>query len=151
MRKAVLLFTDLLTVALLGHFPNAFASPATRDATDGPHRPRIALVLSGGGARGYAHIGVLKTLESLRVPVDMVVGTSMGAVVGGLYASGLPAEELERRVSATNLGEVAFDRIRRSSLPQSLREDEAEYPISMSAGIDDTGKLKLPKGFVRAN
>jgi NTE family protein len=151
MRKAVLLFTVLLAFASLGYFPNAFASPATAAATDGPHRPRIALVLSGGGARGYAHIGVLKTLESLRVPIDMVVGTSMGAVVGGLYASGLPAEELERRVSATNLGEVAFDRIRRSSLPQSLREDEAEYPISMSAGIDDTGKLKLPKGFVRAN
>ena len=54
-------------------------------------------------------------------------------------------------MSATNLGEVAFDRIARSSLPQSLREDEVDYPISVSAGIDDTGKLKLPKGFVRAN
>ncbi|SAL44812.1 OMP85 family outer membrane protein [Caballeronia choica] len=131
--------------AVSGATPSALASAAT------PARPRIALVLSGGGARGYAHIGVLKTLEALRIPVDMVIGTSMGAVVGGLYASGLPAEELERRVSATNLGEVAFDRIARSSLPQSLREDEVDYPISVSAGIDDTGKLKLPKGFVRAN
>ena len=131
--------------AVIGATPSALGSAAT------PARPRIALVLSGGGARGYAHIGVLKTLEALRIPVDMVIGTSMGAVVGGLYASGLPAEELERRVSATNLGEVAFDRIARSSLPQSLREDEVDYPISVSAGIDDTGKLKLPKGFVRAN
>ena len=52
-------------------------------------RPRIGLVLSGGGARGAAHIGVLKVLEDLRIPVDYVAGTSMGAIIGGLYASGM--------------------------------------------------------------
>ena len=53
-----------------------------------PARPKIGLVLSGGGARGGAHVGVLKVLEELRVPVDFVTGTSMGALVGGLYCSG---------------------------------------------------------------
>ena len=57
--------------------------------------PRTGLVLSGGGARGGAHVGVLKVMEELRVPVDFVVGTSMGSIVGGLYASGMSPEEME--------------------------------------------------------
>ena len=61
--------------------------------------PRIGLVLSGGGARGSAHIGVLKVLEELRIPIHSIAGTSMGALVGGIYASGLPLEEMERRVT----------------------------------------------------
>src|SRR5690349_20711663 len=57
-------------------------------------RPRIGLVLSGGGARGLAHVGVLKVLERERVPIDVIAGTSMGAIIGGLYASGMSAEQL---------------------------------------------------------
>ena len=60
-----------------------------------PTRPRIGLVLGGGGAKGAAHVGVLTLLEDLRVPVDCVVGTSMGALVGGTYASGMTAAEVE--------------------------------------------------------
>ena len=59
-----------------------------------PHRLRIGLVLSGGGARGIAHVGVLQVLEQLHVPIDAIAGTSMGAVVGGLYASGLSSEQI---------------------------------------------------------
>ena len=58
-------------------------------------RPRIGLVLSGGGARGLPHIGVLKVLEDLRVPIDCVAGTSMGAVVGGAYAAGIAPDAME--------------------------------------------------------
>src|SRR4051812_21845548 len=76
-------------------------SLAAQDAPDAPpqaehRRPRIGLVLSGGGARGAAHIGVLKVLEENHVPIDAIAGTSMGAVVGGLYASGLNAADVER-------------------------------------------------------
>ena len=60
-------------------------------------RPRIGLVLGGGGAKGAAHVGVLDVLDELRIPVDCIVGTSMGALVGGTYASGLSADELEDR------------------------------------------------------
>src|SRR5687768_6926439 len=63
-------------------------------------RPRIGLVLAGGGAKGVAHIGVLKVLDELNVPVDYVVGTSMGSILAGAYASGLTGAELERRVRA---------------------------------------------------
>ncbi|MEG1324903.1 MAG: patatin-like phospholipase family protein, partial [Janthinobacterium sp.] len=64
-------------------------------------RPRIALVLSGGGARGLAHIGVLKVLQELHVPIDMVVGTSMGGVVGGAYAAGASVADLEKMARET--------------------------------------------------
>jgi len=62
-------------------------------------RPKIGLVLSGGGARGLAHIGVLKVLEELHVPVDFIAATSMGAIVGGLSATGMGAGEMERRLA----------------------------------------------------
>ena len=63
-------------------------------------RPSIGLVLSGGGARGGAHIGVLKALEELRVPVDQLAGTSIGAVIGGFYVSGMSVVELEQLVES---------------------------------------------------
>src|SRR6202051_3990659 len=75
------------------------AADLPRDAAELPRdpllRPRICVVLSGGGARGIAHIGVLKVLEDLKIPIDCIAGTSMGAVVGGLYASGMNAREVE--------------------------------------------------------
>lgn len=113
-------------------------------------RPRIGLVLSGGGARGYAHLGVLQYLEKLHIPVDYIAATSMGALVGGLYASGISAEELEQRLAHTNLSDIAFDRNERAKLPQSQREDDFQYPISIAVGYDD-GKLKLAPGLVQGN
>lgn len=131
------------------------AAPALQGLADAAHsalgkRPRICLALSGGGARGYAHIGVLKALEALHVPVDCIAGTSMGAVVGGLYASGLSAGELEQRLSHTDLSDIAFDRNERAQLPQKLREDNFAYPIGISLGFGDK-KFKLPTGLVQGN
>src|SRR6516225_8438054 len=89
--------------------PNSQAGPqgaraerqeAPPDAT--AKRPRIALALAGGGARGGAHIGVLKVLEELHVPIDCIAGTSMGALVGGGYASGMPAAEIEKFVAGVD-------------------------------------------------
>src|SRR3954451_18872489 len=72
-------------------------------------RPKIGLVLSGGGARGVAHVGVLKVLNEMRIPVDYVVGTSMGSIVAGAYSSGMSAEEMERRVRAVRWDRVLSD------------------------------------------
>ena len=113
-------------------------------------RPRIGLVLSGGGARGYAHLGVLKALEEMYIPIDYVAATSMGGVVGGLYASGLSADQLDHILTGTNLSDIAFDRDERAKLPQSQREDDFQYPVGLSAGYGD-GKLKLPAGLVQGN
>jgi len=123
---------------------------AADNGADAASRPRIGLVLSGGGARGYAHLGVLQYLEELRVPVDYIAATSMGALIGGLYASGISAQELERRLLHMNLNDIAFDRSERAELPQSQREDDFQYPISIAAGYDD-GQLKLATGLVQGN
>jgi len=74
----------------------AQAAPAPSIAPEAQAaRPKIGLVLSGGGARGAAHIGVLKVLEELRVPVDVIAGTSMGSIVGAAYATGMSIPEME--------------------------------------------------------
>jgi NTE family protein len=135
-------------LAGLAYVNPAAAAPAADSAS--PARPRIGLVLSGGGARGYAHLGVLQALEKMHIPIDYVAATSMGAVVGGLYASGLSVDELDRILTETNLSDIAFDRNERADLPQSQREDDYQYPIGLAAGYGD-GKLKLPAGLVQGN
>ncbi|MDO8735204.1 MAG: patatin-like phospholipase family protein, partial [Elusimicrobiota bacterium] len=70
-------------------------------------RPKIALVLGGGGARGLAHIGVLKALEEKEIPIDIIVGTSVGALVGGLYASGMKIEDLEKMGQGIGWNEIS--------------------------------------------
>ena len=87
-------------------------------------RPKIALVLSGGGAKGAAHIGVLKALERRRIPVDIVVGTSMGSYVAGLYAMGLSADEVEKITLGIDWNKGYQDRVGRDEL--SMRQKKQE-------------------------
>ena len=84
----------LAALALASAIFVAAPTPARADQAVQPQssRPRIGLVLAGGGAKGGAHVGVLKVLEELHVPVDCIAGTSMGALIGGGYASGIPAD-----------------------------------------------------------
>lgn len=120
-------------------------------ADGGPSgRPSIGLALSGGGARGYAHLGVLKVLEENRIPIDCIAGTSMGAVVGGLYASGMPAEDMQKRLSQIDLADIAFDVTERADLPQSRREDERYYINGLTLGFGAKG-VKAPAGLVQGN
>ncbi len=132
----------------------AVAAPTTNVSCTpdgGPaDRPPIGLVLSGGGARGYAHLGVLKVLEDNRIPVDCIAATSMGAVVGGLYASGMNATEMEKRLSQINLADIAFDVTNRADLPQSQREDEQVYADALTLGFGAKG-VKAPVGLVQGN
>ncbi|PXX24668.1 MULTISPECIES: patatin-like phospholipase family protein [Burkholderia] len=113
-------------------------------------RPSIGLVLSGGGARGYAHLGVLKVLEENRIPIDCIAGTSMGAVVGGLYASGMAAADMQKRLSEVNLADIAFDVVERADLPQTSREDERLYINGLTLGFGKSG-VKAPVGLVQGN
>ena len=111
----------------------ALASAAAEPVEAPPHRPKVALVLSGGGARGSAHIGVLKVLEEYHVPVDLVVGTSMGSIVGGLYASGWSSEELEKEITAIDWGTVFVDRLPRDAKTFRRKEEDSRFliPIKM--------------------
>lgn len=108
-------------------------------------RPKVGLVLSGGGVRGLAHIGVLKVLKQLKIPVDLVVGTSMGAVVGGAYASGRSIEELEEFVQHTDWPAVLADRPPRQNLSYRRREEDQLIPSRLELGVDPRGgRTTLP-------
>jgi NTE family protein len=132
----------ILVTLLLSLFASGQAYAAEDD------RPRIGLVLGGGGARGIAHIGVLKELERLQVPIDAIAGTSMGAIVGGLYASGLTAEELEEVVLSLNWSEALSDTPRRRNLSFRRKQDDVRYPIDLELGVRGR-KILLPKGLVQ--
>jgi len=75
-----------------------------------PHREGIVLVLSGGGTKGLSHIGVLEVLEREKIPIAAIVGTSMGAIIGGLYASGYTAQDMKEILTNVNLMEIISDR-----------------------------------------
>ncbi|MDH3289167.1 MAG: patatin-like phospholipase family protein [Betaproteobacteria bacterium] len=108
-------------------------------------RPRIGLVLSGGGARGVAHIGVLKVLEEMRVPVDCIAGTSMGALVGGVYASGEPLDKITESIGKVNWDEIFTDEPPRSERPFNVKRDDFTPLFRFQLGLRDW-KLLLPPG-----
>jgi NTE family protein len=118
------------------------------DDPSATERPRVGLVLGGGGARGAAHIGVLKELERLRVPIDAIAGTSMGAIVGGLYASGRSATELEELVASLDWAVALSDESNRENLSFRRKQDEREVPIDFNVGIQGTDFV-LPKGAIQ--
>jgi NTE family protein len=124
--------------------PAGAAEPAPAD----PGRPRIGLVLSGGGARGVAHVGVLKALEEMRVPIDAIAGTSMGAVVGGLYASGMTAAEIEREFGSVDWQDAFRDRPSRDGLSLRRKREDREFLVQLPLGIRD-GKVQLPSGLIQ--
>lgn len=110
-------------------------------------RPRLGLVLSGGGARGAAHVGVLKVLEELRIPVDLITGTSMGSAVGGLYATGLTAAELETLFSHFDWAGAFTDSPPRRDLSFRRKEDDRTFLVRARIGLRN-GQIRLPRGFV---
>ena len=125
-----------------------FAATDNVDADDTAARPKIGLVLGGGGARGAAHIGVLKELERLRIPVDAIAGTSMGAIIGGLYATGLNADELERLVNSIDWNAALSDAPDRKALSFRRKQDDREFPIKLELGLRGTD-LVLPNGVIQ--
>ena len=149
----------LLLVSLLAGAPSLRAQPVGAEPGTEPvaepfvgpllGRPRIGLVLSGGGARGLAHVGVLKVLEQARIPIDAIAGTSMGAIIGGLYASGLRADELERELRALDWTGLFANRLPREALSQRRKEEDFEISPALEVGLNrTTGEPMLPLGSV---
>lgn len=142
------LYTFLAGLLVCGGLPTAFAQQGS-DANDSrPARPRIGLVLSGGGARGAAHVGVLKTLEALHVPVDAIAGTSMGAVVGGLYASGMSAAQIEKELDTIDWADAFRDRPQRSRLNFRRKLEDRDFLVQLPLGFRD-GRFQLPRGLIQ--
>jgi NTE family protein len=133
----------LLTLVVMMTF-----APERAEASPAAGRPRIGLVLSGGGARGIAHIGVLKVLEEMRIPVDVVTGTSMGAIVGGLYAAGLSPEELEALVTSVEWNEAFRDKPAPEEQSFRRKQDTQQYQIDFDLGFKN-GQFTIPLGLVQ--
>jgi len=123
-------------------------TPATPAAQAQPARPRIGLVLSGGGARGAAHIGVLEVLDELHVPVDAIAGTSMGAVIGGLYASGMSGREIDALLSSVDWQDAFRDRPRRTDLAFRRKQEDLDYLVNIPLGVRGR-KLLIPRGLIQ--
>ncbi|MCL1076280.1 patatin-like phospholipase family protein [Shewanella dokdonensis] len=131
------LFLRLLSLCLLG---SIFAATAA-------DRPKIGLVLSGGGAKGAAHVGVLKVLEAHHIPVDYVAGTSIGAYVGGMYALGYSANEIEALMMKQNWSSGYSDLIPREQLAYREKQTRDQYNIPLNLGIRD-GEVQAPSGVL---
>src|SRR5438552_1461928 len=109
-------------------------------------RPRICVVLSGGGARGAAHIGVLKVLEEYRIPIDCIAGTSMGALVGAAYATGSSVAEMEKLVEELSTETLFKERPPRQELSVRRKQEDQLNLVGPEVGSRD-GEFFLQKGF----
>ncbi len=140
-----------LAVWLLFPLSFVFSSLALADSEspiEEVKRPKIAVVLAGGGAKGAAHIGVLKALEEMHIPVDYLTGTSMGAYVGGLYATGMSADEIESFIYTVDWNSGYRDRVERSQRRVRDKESEDRYQLRTDLGLR-FGEVRTPRGFVQ--
>ncbi|HEY5757188.1 MAG TPA: patatin-like phospholipase family protein [Steroidobacter sp.] len=145
-------FRRLLCAVLLAGALQA-ANPITSYGAEAPQvagRPRIGLVLAGGGAKGGAHVGVLKVLEELRVPIDCIAGTSMGALIGGGYAAGIPADELEKFLIAIDWKRVVGSQGRRDLEPIEQKRSGPTYSNEFEFGVTPNG-LATPAGLINTS
>lgn len=137
----------------LGHAAALAASvvvlgPGTPAVAEQAVRPRVGLVLSGGAARGAAHVGILRVLEELAIPIDVVVGTSMGAAVGGLWSAGLSADELSEALGGVNWAQAFSDRPPRRFRSYRRKEDERGLRLRAQVGLDWRG-IAFPLGLLQ--
>ncbi|MGK2858006.1 MAG: patatin-like phospholipase family protein [Thermoanaerobaculia bacterium] len=140
-RHSSVLTVGSILMALLAH------GSAAQTEDQPPPRPRIGLVLSGGAALGSAHVGVIKVLEEMRIPIDFVAGTSMGAIVGGLYASGVSPAEMETILATTDWRNLLDDRPPRRQLPYRRKVDDQLYLTRFEAGFN-YGRFQIPPGLI---
>ena len=119
-------------------------------ADTAPRRPRIGLVLAGGGAKGGAHVGVLKVLEEMHVPIDCIAGTSMGSLVGGGYASGIPAADLQTFLVGIDWPKVIGGKGLRELAPIEQKRAGATYSNDLDVGLRD-GEIIVPGGLVNTS
>ena len=104
-------------------------------------RPKVGVVLGGGGAKGASHIGVLKYIEEMGIPVDYVAGTSMGSIIGGLYAMGYTPEELTQLIASMDWSQYIGNKIDRPMMSEEARRRSSTSILNIPFGRDS----QLPK------
>jgi len=137
----------LLGLSLWAQETPASTPPEVKTVAASPSRvrPRIGLVLEGGGALGLAHVGVIKWLEENRIPVDVIAGTSMGGLVGGIYASGESPDQIEALIRGIRWNEVLRGTTPYRDLSFRRKEDRRDYPNSFEFGLKHGAQF--PSGF----
>ncbi len=151
-RKNILFNLICFIVFTLFCFSNVAISATSKNVSpesepETTERPKIGLVLSGGGARGFAHIGVLKVLEENNVPIDYIVGTSMGSIIGGLYAIGLTPEEIEIGVKGIAWDKVFNDFANRDYKSYRRKQDDYDFFDIHRIGINKDG-VQISPGLI---
>ena len=127
----------------------ALLAGSSADGQEAPRRPKIGLALGGGGARGIAHIGVIRALEEMNIPIDYIAGTSMGSIAGGLYACGFTPEEMERVIQSIKWDTLFQDAPDRPEQSFRQKEDDFEHLIPFEFGLNfKKGGLVLPPGLI---
>ncbi|WP_158677664.1 MULTISPECIES: patatin-like phospholipase family protein [Chromobacteriaceae] len=120
------------------------------DAADATQVPEgVGVVLGGGGARGFAHLGVLKELERLRIPVACISGTSAGALIGGIYANGLPLDEMEREFNAADWDQMLSGKPARTDIPYDRKRNDYQNYLDVSFGLKG-GALRVPRSAINS-
>ncbi|AXK40206.1 patatin-like phospholipase family protein [Crenobacter cavernae] len=114
-----------------------------------PAEPRIGLVLGGGGARGFAHLGVLKELERLRIPIACIAGTSAGALIGGMYASGVPLDDMAKAFREADWEQMLSGSPPRSSVPYDRKRDDYKNYFNLTLGVRDGG-FRVPRSAINS-
>lgn len=114
-----------------------------------PGRQKVGLALSGGGARGAAHLGVLRVLEEMKIPIDYIAGTSMGSIVGGLYASGMTPDEIEHALKTMDWEHIFSDAPPRVERSFRRKRDDDLYLVKARLGISDDGEPRFPTGAIQ--
>lgn len=149
---AVLAAVCVIPATATAQDPSPVAQPSVTAPAEGqpPGRPRIGLVLAGGGAKGGAHVGVLKVLEELRVPVDCIAGTSMGALVGAGYASGIPAADLQQFLIDIDWKSVVGGLGQRDLEPIEQKRAGVTYSNDVELGFKN-GRVVVPGGLVNTS
>jgi len=117
-------------------------------AVEAKQKPCIGLVLGGGGARGAAHIGVLKVLERERIPICAIAGTSVGSIVGSLYAVGYTPEQIEAIVTGIDWKDMFDDEPVRAKLPMRRKDEDYRYLLDFKLGYRD-GRILIPRGAIQ--
>ena len=132
-------FIAILSVILL-------ALTAAAQDTVVPSRPKVGVVLSGGGAKGFAHIGALRVIEEAGIPIDYIAGTSMGSIIGGLYAVGYDPDMMQKLCTEQDWDLIIKDQIPRKFMPLEKRINERHYLLTMPY---KNGKLKLKRSLMK--
>lgn len=123
----------------------AWVQPSHAQQAAGSPQRSVTVVLAGGGAKGFAHLAVLRRLEQDHIKISKIIGTSMGAVVGGLYASGMSTQQIEQTIGNNDPAKMALDHFDRQDLPHRTRAYQQQYPVDIELGFKN-GRVSFARG-----